>query len=315
MAAQIKDLRELTQKCKGINSRGDARERVQAASRVIANVDARTISAAARVLIALGESKKLRDVVKDELYNMGREKHSTGFDEFKPTSVTEEDVEYCDKAGLETILDFFAAAAIVADSAVEARQDSDLEIKKLKEKVKEIEVDSNPMNKSLKDAKLHLRDIGKVNNDKYDPYSRDDRGRDDDRRTGRDRRDDDRYSRDRDRRDDRYNDRGRDSEAYSRRGNEDRRTNRDRRDDRYNDRDRRDDRYNDRDRRDDRYNDRDRRDDRYNDRDRRDRDYASRDRRDNYDSRRDDRGSENSGKDFASALVQGFQRAIYGNNR
>ena len=294
MAAQIKDLRELTQKCKGINSRGDARERVQAASRVISNVDARTISAAARVLIALGESKKLRDVVKDELYNMGREKHSTGFDEFKPTSVTEEDVEYCDKAGLETILDFFAAAAIVADSAVEARQDSDIEIKKLKEKVKEIEVDSNPMNKSLKDAKLHLRDIGKVNNDKYDPYSRDDRGRDDDRRTGRDRRDDDRYSRDRDRRDDR----GRDNEAYSRRGNEDRRTNRDRRDDRYNDRDRRDDRYNDRDRRDDR-----------------DRDYASRDRRDNYDSRRDDRDSNRSGENFASSLLQGFQRVIYGNNR
>lgn len=298
MAAQIKDLRELTQKCKGINSRGDARERVQAASRVIANVDARTISAAARVLIALGDSKKLRDVLKDELYDMGREKHSTGFDEFKPTSVTEEDVEYCDKAGLETILDFFAAAAIVADSAVEARQDSDLEIKKLKEKIKEIEVDSNPMNKSLKDAKLHLRDIGKVNNDKYDPYSRDDRGRDDDRRTGRDRRDDDRYNRDRrddrddrgrdrDRRDDRYRDDDRrtgrdrrDDEAYSRRGNEDRRANRDR----------------------------------YNDRDR-DRDYASRDRRDNYDSRRDERDINRSGENFASSLLQGFQRVIYGNNR
>lgn len=304
MAAQIKDLRELTQKCKGINSRGDARERVQAASRVIANVDARTISAAARVLIALGDSKKLRDVLKDELYDMGREKHSTGFDEFKPTSVTEEDVEYCDKAGLETILDFFAAAAIVADSAVEARQDSDLEIKKLKEKIKEIEVDSNPMNKSLKDAKLHLRDIGKVNNDKYDPYSRDDRGRDDDRRTGRDRRDDDRYNRDRrddrddrgrdrDRRDDRYRDDDRrtgrdrrDDEAYSRRGNEDRRANRDR------------------------YNDRDRRDDRD-----RDRDYASRDRRDNYDSRRDERDINRSGENFASSLLQGFQRVIYGNNR
>lgn len=77
MAAQIKDLRELTQKVKGINLRGDARERVQAAGKVLANTEPRTMAALTRFAIALGESKKLREVIKDELYSMGRETHGS----------------------------------------------------------------------------------------------------------------------------------------------------------------------------------------------------------------------------------------------
>lgn len=323
MAAQIKDLRELTGKCKGINSRGDARERLQAASKVLANTEPRTMAALTRFSIALGESKALRQVIKDELRAMGREKYGTGYDDFKATSVSEEDVDYLDKTGLESILDYLSAAAIVADSAVEARQDADIETKKLKETVAKLESDSKPMQKSLKDAKLNLKDINKASN-KYDPYSRDDRDSDrrrddrdydirdrdgDGRRRDRDdrrdsRRDDRRDDRDYDRRDDRDDRRrvkadDRDiAEATSRRENYGRRRDRDDRDDRRDSR-------------------RDDRDSRRNDRDDRDgRTPRERDRRDNYDSRRDDDGySERSGKNYASDLLAGFHKVIYGTSR
>ena len=268
MAAQIKDLRELTGKCKGINSRGDARERLQAASKVLANTEPRTMAALTRFSIALGESKALRQVIKDELRAMGREKYGTGYDDFKATSVSEEDVDYLDKTGLESILDYLSAAAIVADSAVEARQDADIETKKLKETVAKLESDSKPMQKSLKDAKLNLKDINKASN-KYDPYSRDDR-------------DSDRRRDDRD-----YDIRDRDGDGR-RRDRDDRRDSR-----------------------------RDDRDYRRNDRDDRDgRTPRERDRRDNYDSRRDDDGySERSGKNYASDLLAGFHKVIYGTSR
>jgi hypothetical protein len=312
-------LRELTGKCKGINSRGDARERLQAASKVLANTEPRTMAALTRFSIALGESKALRQVIKDELHAMGREKYGTGYDDFKATSVSEEDVDYLDKTGLESILDYLSAAAIVADSAVEARQDADIETKKLKETVAKLESDSKPMQKSLKDAKLNLKDINKASN-KYDPYSRDDRDSDrrrddrdydirdrdgDGRRRDRDdRRDSRRDDRDYDRRDDRDDRRrvkadDRDiAEATSRRENYGRRRDRDDRDDRRDSR-------------------RDDRDSRRNDRDDRDgRTPRERDRRDNYDSRRDDDGySERSGKNYASDLLAGFHKVIYGTSR
>ena len=308
MAAQIKDLRELTPKCKGINSRGDARERMAGAAKVLANTEPRTMAALVRVAMMLGESKKLREIVKDELYNMGKETHGTGYDEFKAANVTLEDVDYLDKVGLESVLDFLAAGAIIADSATEARQDTDIEMKKLKETVKKFEAEDQPMKKSLRDMKLNLRDINKEEAPSYDPYKRD---------SGRDR-------------DDRRNERSRDRD-YDRDG---RRTERDRydRDDRRNDRDRdydRDDRRNGRDR--DKISDRDRqeatsrrtdrdrdRDDRGYDRNERRRDddrTPSRDRRDNYDSRRDDRDDYRGFQNFATPLYEGFRKVIYGNNR
>ena len=42
MASKIKDLAHLTPKCKGIDGGGDARERVQAAAKALANAEART---------------------------------------------------------------------------------------------------------------------------------------------------------------------------------------------------------------------------------------------------------------------------------
>ena len=331
MAAQIKDLRELTQKVKGINLRGDARERVQAAGKVLANTEPRTMAALTRFAIALGESKKLREVIKDELYSMGRETHGTGYDEFKASAVTLEDVDYLDKTGLESILDYLAAAAVVADSVVEARQDADIEIKKLKETVGKLEIDNQPMKKDLRHAKLNLKDINKVD-DKYDPYDRrGNRDRDDDRRGSRDRdydrddrgrgsrdRDYDRDDRGRGRRDDDRDDRGRDRDGRTprerdrvkaddrdiaeatanRRGNRDGRRDDDRRGSRDRDYDR-DDRG------------RSRRDD-----DRDGRTPRERDRRDIYDSRRDDDGySERTGKNYASDLLAGFHKVIYGTSR
>lgn len=316
MAAQIKDLRELTPKCKGINSRGDARERMAGAAKVLANTEPRTMAALVRVAMMLGESKKLREIVKDELYNMGRETHGTGFDEFKANNVTLEDVDYLDKVGLESVLDFLAAGAIIADSATEARQDTDIEMKKLKETVKKFEAEDQPMKKSLRDMKLNLRDINKEEAPSYDPYKRD---------SGRDTRD----------RDDRRNDRRRDDDRDGRRTDRDRYD----RDDRRNDRDRdydRDGRRNDRDR--DKISDRDRQEatsrrtdrDRYDRRSGRDRDdigydrnerrrdddrTPSRDRRDNYDSRRDDRDDYRGFQNFATPLYEGFRKVIYGNNR
>lgn len=300
MAAQIKDLRELTPKCKGINSRGDARERMAGAAKVLANTEPRTMAALVRVAMMLGESKKLREIVKDELYNMGRETHGTGFDEFKANNVTLEDVDYLDKVGLESVLDFLAAGAIIADSATEARQDTDIEMKKLKETVKKFEAEDQPMKKSLRDMKLNLRDINKEEAPSYDPYKRD---------SGRDTRD----------RDDRRNDRRRDDDRDGRRTDRDRYD----RDDRRNDRDRdydRDGRRNDRDR--DKISDRDRQEatSRRNDRDRYDRRRdddrtPSRDRRDNYDSRRDDRDDYRGFQNFATPLYEGFRKVIYGNNR
>lgn len=300
MAAQIKDLRELTPKCKGINSRGDARERMAGAAKVLANTEPRTMAALVRVAMMLGESKKLREIVKDELYNMGRETHGTGFDEFKANNVTLEDVDYLDKVGLESVLDFLAAGAIIADSATEARQDTDIEMKKLKETVKKFEAEDQPMKKSLRDMKLNLRDINKEEAPSYDPYKRDS-GRDtryrDDRRNDRDRydRDDRRNDRDRDYdRDGRRNDRDRDKisdrdrqEATSRRTDRDRRSGRDRDDIGYD------------------RNERRRDDDRT----------PSRDRRDNYDSRRDDRDDYRGFQNFATPLYEGFRKVIYGNNR
>ncbi len=318
MAAQIKDLRELTQKVKGINLRGDARERVQAAGKVLANTEPRTMAALTRFAIALGESKKLREVIKDELYSMGRETHGTGYDEFKASAVTLEDVDYLDKTGLESILDYLAAAAVVADSVVEARQDADIEVKKLKETVGKLEIDNQPMKKDLRHAKLNLKDINKVD-DKYDPYDRrGNRDRDDDRRGSRDR-DYDRDDRGRGRRDDDRDDRGRDRDGRTPRERDrvkaddrdiaeataNRRGNRDGR--RYDDRGRssRDRDYD----RDDRG--RSRRDD-----DRDGRTPRERDRRDIYDSRRDDDGySERTGKNYASDLLAGFHKVIYGTSR
>ena len=320
MAAQIKDLRELTQKVKGINLRGDARERVQAAGKVLANTEPRTMAALTRFAIALGESKKLREVIKDELYSMGRETHGTGYDEFKASAVTLEDVDYLDKTGLESILDYLAAAAVVADSVVEARQDADIEVKKLKETVGKLEIDNQPMKKDLRHAKLNLKDINKVD-DKYDPYDRrGNRDRDDDRRGSRDRdydRDDrGRGSRDRDYdRDDRGRDRdGRRDErgrvkaddrdiaeaTANRRGNRDGRRDDDRRGSRDRDYDRDDRGRGSRDR----------------DYDRDGRTPRERDRRDIYDSRRDDDGySERTGKNYASDLLAGFHKVIYGTSR
>ena len=326
MAAQIKDLRELTQKVKGINLRGDARERVQAAGKVLANTEPRTMAALTRFAIALGESKKLREVIKDELYAMGRETHGTGYDEFKASAVTLEDVDYLDKTGLESILDYLAAAAVVADSVVEARQDADIEVKKLKETVGKLELDNQPMKKDLRHAKLNLKDINKAD-DKYDPYERrSNRDRDDDRRGGRDRdydRDD--RGRGRDGRDYDRDDRGRDRDGRrdergrvkaddrdiaeataNRRGNRDGRRSDSRDDDRRGSRDR--DYY-----RDDRGRGRDGRD--Y-DRDRDGRTPRERDRRDVYDSRRDnDDYVERTGKNYASDLLAGFHKVIYGQSR
>ena len=311
MAAQIKDLRELTGKCKGINSRGDARERLQAASKVLANTEPRTMAAMTRFAVAFAESKKLRELIKDALYDMGRETHGTGYDDFKPTSVTLEDIDYLDKTGLESILDYISAAAIVADSAVEARQDTDIETKKLKEQVKKMEVETSPMKKSLRDAKLNTKDIGRDpyardSRDRYDRDDRDDRGRDrddrgrDDRRESRDRitdRDREeatsrRRSRDDDR-DSRYDDRKRDS--------------RDDRDGRGRDR-REDDRY-DATRRRDRDGRRDSRDDRRRDRDDDRTPRDGRDRDDNRDRRDYDRDSY-TGKNYATDLLEGFRKVL-----
>ena len=297
MAAQIKDLRELTQKVKGINLRGDARERVQAAGKVLANTEPRTMAALTRFAIALGESKKLREVIKDELYSMGRETHGTGYDEFKASAVTLEDVDYLDKTGLESILDYLAAAAVVADSVVEARQDADIEVKKLKETVGKLEIDNQPMKKDLRHAKLNLKDINKVD-DKYDPYDRrGNRDRDDDRRGSRDRdydRDD--RGRDRDGRTPRERDRVKADDRDIAEATANRRGNRDGRRDRDYGRDDRG---------------RSRRDD-----DRDGRTPRERDRRDIYDSRRDDDGySERTGKNYASDLLAGFHKVIYGTSR
>ena len=318
MAAQIKDLRELTGKCKGINSRGDARERLQAASKVLANTEPRTMAAMTRFAVAFAESKKLRELIKDALYDMGRETHGTGYDDFKPTSVTLEDIDYLDKTGLESILDYISAAAIVADSAVEARQDTDIETKKLKEQVKKMEVETSPMKKSLRDAKLNTKDIGR------DPYARDSRDRydRDDRRRDRDDRDDrgrDRDDRGRDdRRDsrDRITDRDRE-EATSRRRNRDddrdsryddrKRDSRDDRDGRGRDR-REDDRY-DATRRRDRDGRRDSRDDRRRDRDDDRTPRDGRDRDDNRDRRDYDRDSY-TGKNYATDLLEGFRKVL-----
>ena len=61
MASKIKDLTNLMPKCKGIDSRGDARERVQAAAKVLANAEARTLAAAVRLLTVISKNKKIRD--------------------------------------------------------------------------------------------------------------------------------------------------------------------------------------------------------------------------------------------------------------
>ena len=289
MAAQIKDLRELTPKCKGINGRGDARERIAGAAKVLANSDPRTMAALVRVAMALAESSKLRELIKDELYDAGRETHGTGYDEFKADKVTLEDVDYLDRVGLESVLDFLAAGAIVADSATEARQDADIEIKKLKETVKKNELENQPMKKSLRDMKFNLDDANRETSPKYDPYSRDRDGRrDDDRRDTRDR--------------ERISDRDR-QEATSRRRDDDRRDTRDRTE-RINDRG-----YNGRDRRrDDDRRDRRRDDDRTPSRE-------SRDRRDIYDSRERESYDDRSYNNFAQPLYEGFRRVISGGGR
>ena len=49
MASKIKDLTNLTPKCKGIDSRGDARERVQAAAKVLANAVAEEVKVEAKI--------------------------------------------------------------------------------------------------------------------------------------------------------------------------------------------------------------------------------------------------------------------------
>ena len=296
MASKIKDLTNLTPKCKGIDSRGDARERVQAAAKVLANAEARTLAGAVRLLTVISKNKKIRELIKDELYDMGHHTHGTGHDGFTAKECTLEDVNYVDGTGLDTILDYIAAGAIIADSAVEARQDTDIEMKKLKEKVAESE--KQPTDRSLKGMKLHLSDIGK-DTSKYDPYTKPSR-RDDDRDYDRDR---DRKP-SRDSRDDRRTGRDRDDDRDNRRNNDrddDRRPSRDSRDDRRTGRDRGDDRDS------RRSNDRD-------DRNRR-RDDSPRDRRDEYDSRHRERDYD-SDRDrvegFGSELLQNFRRVIYG---
>ena len=296
MAAQIKDLRELTPKCKGINGRGDARERIAGAAKVLANSDPRTMAALVRVAMAMAESKKIRELIKDELYDMGRETHGTGYDEFKASKVTLEDVDYLDKVGLESVLDYLAAGAIVADSATEARQDTDIEIKKLKEVVKKNELENQPMKKSLRDMKFNLDDANRDPSPKYDPYSRDSYSRRDDR---------DRDDRGKDRRrDDDRDDRGRNRDRDDR--------GRDRRDDRtVTDRDRQEAtsrRRRDDDRRDDR-------DSRRRDDDRTPRERESRDRRDVYDSRERERDYDRDFTNFAQPLYEGFRRVISGGGR
>ena len=168
MASKIKDLAHLTPKCKGIDGRGDARERVQAAAKVLANAEARTLAGAVRLITAIAKNKKIRELIKDELYDMGHHTHGTGHDGFTAKECTLEDVDYVDGTGLDTILDYIAAGAIIADSAVEARQDTDIEMKKLKEKVAETE--KKPVDRVLRNMELNLKDIGKEK-EKYDPYS------------------------------------------------------------------------------------------------------------------------------------------------
>ena len=253
MASKIKDLAHLTPKCKGIDGRGDARERVQAAAKVLANAEARTLAGAVRLITAIAKNKKIRELIKDELYDMGHHTHGTGHDGFTAKECTLEDVDYVDGTGLDTILDYIAAGAIIADSAVEARQDTDIEMKKLKEKVAETE--KKPVDRVLRNMELNLKDIGKEK-EKYDPYSS---------RPSRDESDRDRDSRDRDYDRNRRNERDRDGRDR----NYDRDTNRNERGSR--DRDGRDRDY-DRD-----YNRGERRRER--------RDETPRDRRDEYDSR------------------------------
>ena len=241
MASKIKDLTNLTPKCKGIDSRGDARERVQAAAKVLANAEARTLAGAVRLLTVIAKNKKIRELIKDELYDMGHHTHGTGHDGFTAKECTLEDVNYVDGTGLDTILDYIAAGAIIADSAVEARQDTDIEVKKLKEKVAESE--KQPTDRSLKGMKLHLSDIGK-DTSKYDPYTKpsrrdDDRDydRDRDRRPSRDSRDERRTGRDRDDDRDRRRNNDRDRDDRNRRRDDSPRDRRDEYDSRHRERD------------------------------------------------------------------------------
>jgi hypothetical protein len=279
MASKIKDLAHLTPKCKGIDGRGDARERVQAAAKVLANAEARTLAGAVRLITAIAKNKKIRDLIKDELYDMGHHTHGTGHDGFTAKECTLEDVDYVDGTGLDTILDYIAAGAIIADSAVEARQDTDIEMKKLKEKVAETE--KKPVDRVLRNMELNLKDIGKEK-EKYDPYSsrpsRDESGRDERRTRDRDYDRDGRNERDRDR-------------DYDRDKNRNERGNRDSRDRDY-DRD---------------YNRGERRRER--------RDETPRDRRDEYDSRGRETGY-NADRDrvegFGAELLSNFRRVIHG---
>ena len=275
MASKIKDLAHLTPKCKGIDGRGDARERVQAAAKVLANAEARTLAGAVRLITAIAKNKKIRELIKDELYDMGHHTHGTGHDGFTAKECTLEDVDYVDGTGLDTILDYIAAGAIIADSAVEARQDTDIEMKKLKEKVAETE--KKPVDRVLRNMELNLKDIGKEK-EKYDPYSsrpsRDESGRDE------------RRTRDRD---------------YDRDGRNER------------DRDGRD-RYYDRDSRDRDY-DRDGRDTNRGERRRERRDETPRDRRDEYDSRGRETGydaNRDRVEGFGAELLSNFRRVING---
>ena len=283
MASKIKDLAHLTPKCKGIDGRGDARERVQAAAKVLANAEARTLAGAVRLITAIAKNKKIRELIKDELYDMGHHTHGTGHDGFTAKECTLEDVDYVDGTGLDTILDYIAAGAIIADSAVEARQDTDIEMKKLKEKVAETE--KKPVDRVLRNMELNLKDIGKEK-EKYDPYSS---------RPSRDESDRDRDSRDRDYDRNRRNERDRDGRDR----NYDRDTNRNERGGR--DRDGRDRDY-DRD-----YNRGERRRER--------RDETPRDRRDEYDSRGRETGY-NADRDrvegFGAELLSNFRRVING---
>ena len=283
MASKIKDLAHLTPKCKGIDGRGDARERVQAAAKVLSNAEARTLAGAVRLITAIAKNKKIRELIKDELYDMGHHTHGTGHDGFTAKECTLEDVDYVDGTGLDTILDYIAAGAIIADSAVEARQDTDIEMKKLKEKVAETE--KKPVDRVLRNMELNLKDIGKEK-EKYDPYSS---------RPSRDESDRDRDSRDRDYDRNRRNERDRDGRDR----NYDRDTNRNERGGR--DRDGRDRDY-DRD-----YNRGERRRER--------RDETPRDRRDEYDSRGRETGY-NADRDrvegFGAELLSNFRRVING---
>ena len=294
MASKIKDLAHLTPKCKGIDGRGDARERVQAAAKVLANAEARTLAGAVRLITAIAKNKKIRELIKDELYDMGHHTHGTGHDGFTAKECTLEDVDYVDGTGLDTILDYIAAGAIIADSAVEARQDTDIEMKKLKEKVAETE--KKPVDRVLRNMELNLKDIGKEK-EKYDPYSsrpsRDESGRDE-RRRDRDYDRDGRNERDRDGRDrDRY---------YDRDTNRNERGSRDRdygRDTNRNDRDSRD--YD--------------RDTNRGERRRERRDETPRDRRDEYDSRSRETGydaNRDRVEGFGAELLSNFRRVING---